>query len=45
MIDNKTITAVVVTYNRLQLLKRTIECLRKQTIKLDNIIVVNNIKL
>lgn len=42
MIDNKTITAVVVTYNRLQLLKRTIECLRKQTIKLDNIIVVNN---
>ena len=42
MIDNKTITAVVVTYNRLLLLKRTIECLRKQTIKLDNIIVVNN---
>ncbi len=36
------ITAVVVTYNRKELLKRTIECLRSQTRKLDSIIVVNN---
>lgn len=42
MIGKKTITAVVVTYNRLQLLKRTIDCLRNQTVKLDNVIVVNN---
>lgn len=36
------ITAVVVTYNRRALLIRCIEYLRKQTIRLDNIIVVNN---
>ena len=36
------ITAVVVTYNRKELLKRTIECLRSQTRTLDSIIVVNN---
>lgn len=38
----KTYTAVVVTYNRRELLIRCIEHLRRQTIKLDNIIVVNN---
>lgn len=36
------ITAVVVTYNRFELLKRAVKCLREQTRKLDNIIVVNN---
>lgn len=36
------ITAVVVTYNRRELLIRCIEHLRKQTVRLDNIIVVNN---
>ncbi len=35
------ITAVVVTYNRLELLKHGIECLKKQR-KLSNIIIVNN---
>ena len=38
----KSITAVVVTYNRRGLLIRCIEHLRQQTVKLDNIIVVNN---
>ncbi|MBK6915081.1 MAG: glycosyltransferase [Ignavibacteriales bacterium] len=36
------ITAVVVTYNRLELLKQCIESIRNQTQKLDKIIVVNN---
>ncbi len=36
------ITAVVVTYNRRELLIRCIEHLKKQTVRLDNIIVVNN---
>lgn len=36
------ITAVVVTYNRRELLIRCIEHLREQTVKLDSIIVVNN---
>ena len=36
------ITAVVVTYNRQKLLIRCIEHLRQQTVRLDNIIVVNN---
>ena len=39
---DKTYTAVVVTYNRKELLIRCIEHLRRQSIKLDNIIVVNN---
>ena len=38
----KKITAVVVSYNRKELLIRCIEHLRKQTVSLDNIIVVNN---
>ncbi|MEO5979834.1 MAG: glycosyltransferase [Chryseolinea sp.] len=38
----KTIAAVVVTYNRLGLLKLCLECLQKQRRKLDAIIVVNN---
>lgn len=38
----KNITAVVVTYNRKKLLIRCIEHLRKQTIGLNSIIVVNN---
>jgi GT2 family glycosyltransferase len=36
------IAAVVVTYNRLTLLKECIDGLRKQTYKIDEIIVVNN---
>lgn len=36
------IAAVVVTYNRLPLLKECVDCLRKQTRNLDEIIVVNN---
>lgn len=36
------ITAVVVTYNRKELLIRCIEHLRRQTVSLDSIIVVNN---
>lgn len=36
------IAAVVVTYNRLELLKQCIESLRNQTHKLDEIIIVNN---
>ena len=38
----RNITAVVVTYNRQKLLIRCIEHLRQQTVRLDNIIVVNN---
>ena len=36
------ITAVVVTYNRRELLERGIHCLRKQSRSLDNIIVIDN---
>ena len=36
------IAAVVVTYNRLELLKKCIQSLRDQTRRLDEIIVVNN---
>ncbi len=36
------IAAVVVTYNRLDLLKRTINAIRSQTRPLDEIVVVNN---
>ena len=36
------IAAVVVTYNRLELLKKCVSALRNQTRKLDEIIVVNN---
>lgn len=36
------VAAVVVTYNRLELLKKVIDGLRNQTYKLDKIIVVNN---
>lgn len=39
---NKRVAAVVVTYNRLSLLKEGIEAINKQTRKLDAIIVVNN---
>lgn len=34
--------AVVVTYNRRELLKRTVDCLRRQTAPLSSIVVVNN---
>lgn len=37
-----TVAAVVVTYNRLNLLKECINALRKQTYGLDDIIIVNN---
>lgn len=40
--DNFKIAAVVVTFNRLELLKICIEALRRQTRKLDEIIIVNN---
>lgn len=36
------VCAVIVTYNRLELLKLTINNLKKQTYKLDEIIVINN---
>jgi rhamnopyranosyl-N-acetylglucosaminyl-diphospho-decaprenol beta-1,3/1,4-galactofuranosyltransferase len=36
------IIAVVVTYNRLELLKKVLESLRSQTLKPFKIIVVNN---
>lgn len=39
---NTTVVAVVVTYNRLPLLKRTIGCLLAQTHALSRIVVVNN---
>ena len=38
----KKITAVVVTFNRLDLIKKTLATLRSQTHSLDNIIIVNN---
>lgn len=41
-INYNRIAAVVVTYNRLELLKKCIDALRNQTRKLDEIIVVNN---
>jgi GT2 family glycosyltransferase len=40
--DNFKIAAVVVTFNRLELLKICITALREQTRKLDEIIVINN---
>lgn len=40
--NNMKITAVIVTYNRLVLLQRTIKALRLQTRPLDSIIVVDN---
>lgn len=36
------IAAIVITYNRLELLKKTIIGLKLQTVKIDEIIVVNN---
>lgn len=36
------IAAVVVTYNRLELIKKTINSLRNQTRKLDSIIIIDN---
>jgi GT2 family glycosyltransferase len=36
------VTAVVLTYNRLSMLKECISCLRSQTKKLNSIIVINN---
>ena len=36
------IVAVVVTYNRLELLKRVISALKSQTVPVDKIIVINN---
>jgi GT2 family glycosyltransferase len=40
--DNQTVAAVIVTYNRLELLKQCVGSLHNQTKKLDKIIVVNN---
>lgn len=39
---NKKITAVLVTYNRLELLKEVVQSLENQTQPLDKIIIVNN---
>ena len=39
---NSKIIAVVVTYNRLELLKKVLFALRRQTYKIEKIIVVNN---
>ena len=36
------VAAVLVTYNRVELLKIAIDSLEKQTIELKNIVVVNN---
>lgn len=36
------IYAFIVTFNRFELLKRVVECLRNQTYKIDKILVVNN---
>ena len=36
------IFAVVVTYNRLALLKKVIDLLKRQTRQLDSIVIVNN---
>lgn len=38
----RTVTAVVVTFNRLNLLRECLDSLKKQTYKLDKIIVVDN---
>jgi GT2 family glycosyltransferase len=40
--EKQTIAAVIVTFNRLDLLKRCIESIGNQTKKLDKIIVINN---
>lgn len=42
MTDSLKIATVVVTYNRLELLKECIDSLRKQTRKIDEIFVINN---
>ena len=36
------VVAVVVTYNRLELLKRNLSCLRRQTVSLTTLVVVDN---
>ncbi|MCX6152290.1 MAG: glycosyltransferase family 2 protein [Ignavibacteriales bacterium] len=41
-VDNYKIAAVIVTYNRLELLKQCLDSINKQTRKLDEIIVINN---
>ena len=38
----KTSCAIVVTFNRLELLKLTIEKLSNQTVKLNEILIINN---
>jgi rhamnopyranosyl-N-acetylglucosaminyl-diphospho-decaprenol beta-1,3/1,4-galactofuranosyltransferase len=42
MVNAERVVAVVVTYNRLALLRECVEALREQTYKLASIIVVNN---
>jgi len=41
-IKNEKVAAVVVTFNRLELLKKVVNGLRSQTRKIDQIIIVNN---
>ncbi|HRS02335.1 MAG TPA: glycosyltransferase family 2 protein [Bacteroidota bacterium] len=42
MSDKNNVIAVVVTYNRLELLQKVIDALRNQTYKIDSIVVINN---
>lgn len=35
-------TVVIVTYNRLELLKECLQCVENQTVKFDNVVVVDN---
>jgi len=39
---NQTVTAIVVTYNRLDLLKKLIDSLSSQTLSISKIVIVNN---
>lgn len=39
---NTSVACVLVTYNRLDFLKKSLDCLFKQSHKIDNIVIVNN---
>lgn len=41
-INTEKITAIIVTFNRLELFKQVLESVQKQTVKVGQIIVVNN---
>lgn len=42
MIQNKNITAVMVTYNRRDIVQEALDCLQVQTYKVSNIVIVDN---